>query len=116
MGAVVDDTILRHRIDLSTFQYVGKNPEECATDNFCVIPDWVDEINDVKSNQGFTKGQVTLLYSVTLLYPGQPAPEGVTGISPPSGAAVASGSTADAAPNASGDAEPKKKKKKGMFG
>ena len=71
-GPVVDDTILRQKIDLSTFQYVGKDPSECATNNFCVVPDWIDEINDVKSNQGFTKDQVTLLYSVTLLYPGQP--------------------------------------------
>ena len=114
MGAVVDDTILRHKIDLSTFQYVGKDPDDCATDNFCVIPDWIDDINDVKSNQGFTKEQVTLLYSVTLLYPGQPVPEGVTGTSPPSGAAVASGS--DAAADASDGAAEPKKKKKGMFG
>jgi stress response protein SCP2 len=116
VGAVVDDTILRQKIDLSTFQYVGKDPSECATNNFCVVPDWIDEINDVKSNRGFTKDQVTLLYSVTLLYPGQPAPDGVTGISPPKGASVApsqqSGDGASAtAADAGGAAEPKKKKK-----
>jgi hypothetical protein len=72
-GAVSDDTILRHSINLTEFAYGRFGCERPVTDQFCVTPDWVDEINDTSSNRGFTRAMVALMYKVTLLYPNEEA-------------------------------------------
>jgi len=70
-GAVVadaaDDSLLKHKVNLTEFVCSDKT----KTDEFAVQPDVVGEIMNHRSNAGFTKQMVTLLFKVTLLLPGE---------------------------------------------
>jgi stress response protein SCP2 len=99
IGAASDDTLIRHTINLSEFAY-GQDPSAPNTNSFALVPDWVSEISDVEPNRGFTKDQVTLMYKVTLLYPGQgpPAMDMSGGMTPPSEASSSGGHVPAPAP------------------
>jgi len=67
IASAADDCLLQHRVNLSEF--VSRDASK--TDQFAVMPDHVGEISNHRSNAGFTKRMVTLLFKVTLLLPGE---------------------------------------------
>ncbi len=102
IGSMADDTLLRHTINLSEFVFGQNGSTEPNTNTFTLVPDWVGDISNTSSNRGFTKDQVTLMYKITLLYPGQ----GPAAVNMGGGSASASSTPAGAAAPA---------KKKGFF-
>merc|ERR1711865_1355902 len=70
VASAADDCLLKHRVNLTEF--VCRDASK--TDEFAVMPEVVGEIMNHRSNAGFTKQMVTLLFKVTLLLPGEKAP------------------------------------------
>jgi stress response protein SCP2 len=98
IGATVDDTIIRHTINLTEFVHGQQGPASPDSNSFALVPDWVSDVSDTAANRGFTKDQVTLMYKITLLYPGQgpPAADMSGGMETPAAAPLSGGGAASA--------------------
>lgn len=67
VASAADDTLLMHKLNLAEF--VCRDASKMH--DFVVMPDYVGDIMNSRSNSGFTKQMVTLLVKVTLLLPGE---------------------------------------------